>query len=272
MYLDKTVSLTPDAKQVICHKATEAPHSGIYNEVLAAGSYLCRRCGLALFRAHSQFSAGCGWPSFDDSITNNVAEVPDSDGMRIEIVCGRCDAHLGHIFRGEQHTAKNQRYCVNALSLDFVLDETVQDTREAIFAGGCFWGVQQASAQIPGVVATEVGYIGGDVDSPFYTQVCQGDTGHYEAVRVLFDVQKIDYAAVLRRFFELHDATEAHGQGADIGHQYKSAIFCYDAEQKKIAHALIAELMATGLGITTQVFDMQTFWPAEAYHQDYYAK
>ena len=93
--LDKLASLTPDARRILCDKATEHPFAGSYNAELLHGSYLCRRCGLALFRAHSQFSAGCGWPSFDADITGNVRESPDEDGLRVEIQCQDCGGHLG---------------------------------------------------------------------------------------------------------------------------------------------------------------------------------
>jgi peptide methionine sulfoxide reductase msrA/msrB len=97
-YLDKTASLTPLAKRIICEKATEYPHTGAYNFVMTNGTYLCKRCGLALFRGSSQFSSGCGWPSFDDNIVHAVKQLPDPDGQRMEILCSRCDAHLGHGF------------------------------------------------------------------------------------------------------------------------------------------------------------------------------
>ncbi|MCH9755856.1 MAG: bifunctional methionine sulfoxide reductase B/A protein [Gammaproteobacteria bacterium] len=271
-FLDKTNSLTPDAHRVICEQATERPHSGTYNDVLCDGTYLCRRCGLALFRANSQFDAGCGWPSFDVMIAGAVKEKPDADGIRIEIICARCTAHLGHVFRGEYHTANNQRYCVNALALDFILDDTVMDTEEVIVAGGCFWGVEHYLKQLPGVLKTEVGYIGGNTDMPTYDQICQGNTGHYEAVRVLFDNSKIDAGVVLKDFFEIHDPTQTNGQGSDRGHQYQSAIFYHDAAQAKTAHALIIELLRLGYKVVTKVLEANIFWPAEMYHQDYYAK
>ena len=159
-YLDKTASLTPAARHIICDKSTESPHTGVYNEVASMGSYLCRRCGLALFRAHSQFSAGCGWPSFDKDIAHAVKQVPDNDGRRMEILCSRCDGHLGHVFIGEHYTAKNSRYCVNSAAIDFVNSGTVMDSEEAILAGGCFWGVDYHLNHIPGVLKIEVGYSG----------------------------------------------------------------------------------------------------------------
>ncbi|WP_428414073.1 peptide-methionine (R)-S-oxide reductase, partial [Legionella sp.] len=186
-YLDKTAGLTPLAKRVICDKATEYPHTGAYNQVVTQGTYLCRRCGLALFRGSSQFSSGCGWPGFDANIVQAVKQVPDSDGQRMEILCERCNAHLGHVFTGEYFTQNNLRHCVNAASIDFVADSMVLDTEEAIVAGGCFWGVEHFLKLIPGVLKVESGYTGGVTLDPGYEQICQGNTGHYEAVRVVYD-------------------------------------------------------------------------------------
>lgn len=271
-YLDKTASLTPQAKRIICDKATEYPNTGAYNQVMTHGTYLCRRCGLALFRGSSQFSAGCGWPSFDEDIVQAVRQVPDRDGQRMEILCARCDAHLGHVFSGEYFTPNNLRHCVNSASIDFVADSQVLDTEEAIIAGGCFWGVDHFLKLIPGVLRVEVGYTGGRTSEPSYEQICQGTTGHYEAVRVLFDKDKTDYQQILKRFFEIHDPTQKNGQGPDLGPQYQSAVFYYNQEQLAEAETLVQLLRKRGYQVATQLLAVQTFWPAEDYHQDYYGK
>lgn len=271
-YLDKLASLTPMTKRIICDKATEYPHQGEYNSVVSHGTYLCRRCGLALFRAANQFNAGCGWPSFDEDIIQAVQQIPDSDGKRTEIICGRCEAHLGHVFIGEYLTQKNCRHCVNSASIDFVDDNKVLDTEEAIVAGGCFWGVDHFLRLLPGVLKVEVGYTGGIVLSPTYEQVCQGNTGHYEAVRVVYDRAKTDYHQLVKRFFEIHDPTQRVGQGPDLGPQYKSAIFYYDEFQHHEAINLIRALQARGYSVATNLVEAQVFWPAEQYHQNYYAK
>lgn len=271
-YLDKTASLTPLAKRVICEKATEHPYTGTYNFVVTYGTYLCKRCGLALFRGSSQFNSGCGWPSFDDSIVPAVKQTPDRDGKRVEILCVRCDAHFGHVFTGEYFTQKNVRYCVNSASIDFVADSQVLDTEEAILAGGCFWGVDHFLKQIPGVLRIEVGYTGGISLEPSYEQVCQGNTKHYEAVRVIYDRDKTDYYLILKRFFEIHDPTQESGQGPDIGHQYQSAVFYYNQEQLGVAETLIRMLQQRGYPVATRILPVQIFWPAEEYHQDYYMK
>ncbi len=271
MFLDKTASLTPKARAIICDKATETPHSS-NNDLITTGTYLCRRCGLALFRAHSQFHAGCGWPSFDETIADAVKTIPDADGQRMEILCSRCDGHLGHVFQGEHFTAKNYRYCVNGASLDFVNNNTVVDTEEAILAGGCFWGVDYYLRRLPGVLSVEVGYCGGTMPHPTYNDVCTGHTGHYEAVRVIFDVSKINYSSIVKHFFELHDPTQTTGQGPDLGQQYQSAIFYYNRAQYQEAEILIKQLRENGYDVATHLLAVQPFWPAEDGHQNYYGK
>ncbi len=271
-FLDKTASLTPMAYNVIVHAATEAPFSGAYQTKVEAGSYLCRRCGLCLFRADSQFTSHCGWPSFDVAVNQSLEEKPDPDGMRTEICCQRCHAHLGHVFTGEQLTPNNKRYCVNALSLDFVIDDTVRDSSELIVAGGCFWGVEYYLKQMPGVLHTSVGYTGGHLESPTYNDVCQGNTGHYEAVRVIFNPEITTFFTLIKRFFEIHDPTQCDGQGPDLGHQYQSAVFCYDEQQTKDTEKAINLLKQNQYLVQTKLLPAQAFWPAEAYHQQYYDK
>ena len=233
---------------------------------------MCRRCGLALFRGNSQFSSGCGWPSFDDDITDAVQQEPDRDGQRTEILCARCGAHLGHVFTGEWFTHKNLRHCVNSASLDFVTDSQILDSEEAIVAGGCFWGVEHFLRQIPGVLRVESGYTGGHTLDPNYDQICSGKTGHYEAVRVLYDRAKTDYHHVLKRFFEIHDPTQSTGQGPDLGQQYQSAVFYFNQEQQQEAESLIQVLRKRGYQVVTRLIEAQVFWPAEDYHQEYYLK
>lgn len=268
----KDPSLPIDIIQIIRHQATECPHTGEYNELDALGSYLCRGCGGVLFRSHNKFHASCGWPSFDDAIQGNVLERPDADGQRTEILCQRCLAHLGHIFVGEGLTPKNKRYCVNSKSLDFVPHTQLLDSREIILATGCFWGVQYYLDRLPGVVKTEVGYTGGHTDSPSYEAVCSGSTGHFEATRVLYDPSQLEDAELLKYFFEIHDPTQANGQGPDRGQQYQSAIFYYTEAQKAAAETLMAQLQQQNLRVATQLFPVSIFWPAEDSHQKYYEK
>jgi peptide methionine sulfoxide reductase msrA/msrB len=271
--MNKAASLPDIVLAVVQDKGTEKPFSGDYDQFGELGTYLCRQCGLALFRSSTKFHSGCGWPSFDEEIAGAVNRISDPDGRRVEIVCSRCQAHLGHVFQGEKFTDKNTRHCVNSLSLDFVSDLSVTDTEEAIFAAGCFWGVEYYFKQLPGVLNTQVGYSGGKHSHPTYREVCSGTSGHYEVMRVIYDPSKINYKQLTQFFFEIHDATQNNGQGPDIGQQYQSAIFYYNDEQKKTAEELIRQLEnILHHQIATKVLPVTTFWPAEESHQDYYAK
>lgn len=271
MMILKTKSLTPKAIYVITHKGTESPFTGEYNDYTGLGTYLCRQCGLSLFRSDAKFTSTCGWPSFDDEIASNVKQNLESDG-RTEIVCARCDAHLGHIFKGESYTQKNQRYCVNSLSVDFVTDTDVLDTEEAIVAAGCFWGVETLFKKLPGVLKTEVGYTGGTISYPTYEDICRGNTGHVEAIRVVYDKDKLDYETVIKYFFEIHDPGQKNGQGPDIGEQYLSKIYYYNDDQLNTAKSVIKLLQDKGYSVATKLEPVAIFWSAEDYHQNYYEK
>lgn len=271
-YQDKLPSLTPFCKDVALSKATEAPFSGRFIHPQAQGSYLCRRCGLGLWQIQDQFLSQCGWPSFDDRNPNTILEIMDADGRRTEILCQRCHSHLGHVFRGEGFTHKNQRDCVNSIMLDFTPINHIKDSLEIIVAGGCFWGVEYWFMQTPGILLTECGYTGGHQDYPSYADVCQGITGHYEALRVVFDPNITSEEKLFRLFFEIHNPYQDNGQGPDIGQQYESAIFYYDIKQKNITNNQLTLLSKGNQTPKTTLYEVTTFWPAESKHQQYYHK
>lgn len=267
--------LTPEEERVILYKGTERPFTGKYYDFKENGTYTCKRCDAPLYSSTDKFDSGCGWPSFDDEIKGAIKRVPDADGKRTEIVCTNCGAHLGHVFSGEGFTAKNTRHCVNSISLNFTKKEgesKKEQTETAIFAGGCFWGVEHLMKQVPGVISVESGYIGGTTQNPSYEEVCNHQTGHAEAVRVIFDPNKTTYEVLAKRFFEIHDPEQANGQGPDIGNQYRSEIFYTNPKQKEIALKLIETLKSKGYKVVTKLTPANTFWKAETYHQDYYDK
>ena len=111
--------LTPEEKKVIIDKGTEAPGTGKYDQFFESGVYTCKQCGAELYRSEDKFNSHCGWPSFDDEVENAVKRTTDADGIRTEITCAQCGAHLGHVFTGEKMTDKNISHCVNSISLDF---------------------------------------------------------------------------------------------------------------------------------------------------------
>ncbi|MBI4396520.1 MAG: peptide-methionine (S)-S-oxide reductase MsrA [Elusimicrobia bacterium] len=148
-------------------------------------------------------------------------------------------------------------------------------TLKAVFAAGCFWGVEAAFGQVPGVVSTRVGYTGGTLKNPTYEQVCSGTTGHAEAVEVEFDPGKVSYDKLLEVFWKIHDPTTLNRQGPDVGDQYRSAVFFHGPEQEKEALASrdkLANARRFSRDIVTRIEPAAAFYPAEEYHQQYYKK
>jgi peptide-methionine (S)-S-oxide reductase len=143
-------------------------------------------------------------------------------------------------------------------------------TEVATFAGGCFWCTEAVFRDVIGVESVESGYIGGTVPNPTYKQVCGGDTGHAEAIRVTYDADEISYDALLDIFFATHDPTQLNRQGNDIGTQYRSAIFPHDADQEARARAGIERAGETGGKIVTTIEPLGEWYPAEGYHQEYW--
>jgi methionine-S-sulfoxide reductase len=145
-------------------------------------------------------------------------------------------------------------------------------SEKAVFAGGCFWGIQYYFDQVPGVISTKVGYTGGDKQNPTYEEVCSGDTGHTEALEIIFDPNKVSYTDLLKHFFLVHDPTRSDGQGFDVGNNYRPVVFYVSEEQKNQAVESIASLEKSkkyNKPIKTSVEHLKTFWVAEEYHQKY---
>jgi len=269
----KLNTLSTLEKHVIVDKGTEQPFFGKYVNTTKEGVYRCKVCDTPLYRSDDKFNSHCGWPSFDDAIPGAIKELPDADGMRTEIVCAECGAHLGHIFRGEGLTPKNTRHCVNSVSLNLDRQKTIaKGLKKAYFAGGCFWGVEYYLEKLDGVKEVISGFMGGETKNPGYKEVVYMNTGHLETVEVLYDPGKISYEELAKTFFEIHDPTQKDGQGPDVGEQYLSAIFVSTPRERKTVEKLIMLLEKKGYSVTTQIKKKSPFYPAEQYHQDYYER
>ncbi len=300
--------LTDEQFRITRDAGTERPFCGTLLDNKKEGVYACVCCGLPLFASNAKFNSGTGWPSFFQPIAKeNVTEIEDrSHGMvRTEINCARCDGHLGHVFDdGPRPTGL--RFCLNSESLAFTeqkdlasladpLAETARGAdsaaigaaalaagakggagpggrAEAVFAGGCFWCVEAVFEELDGVIEVVSGYAGGARETANYEAVCTGKTGHAEAVKIVYDPSKIDFATLLHVHFATHDPTTLNRQGNDSGPQYRSAIFYASDEEKRVAEAYIKELTdkkAFPKPIVTTLEPLKEFYPAEAYHQNY---
>ena len=153
-------------------------------------------------------------------------------------------------------------------------DASAPGLQTATLGGGCFWCLEPIFDDLRGVISVESGYAGGHVPNPTYRQVCNGNTGHAEVARITFDPKQISFADILRIFFSVHDPTTLNRQGADVGTQYRSIILYHDEAQRQTAEEVIRELNAQGLWsspIVTQVVPLDAYYPAEDYHQEYFA-
>jgi len=271
--------LAPDQFKVMFQCATESAFSGKYNDFWEEGVYFCASCGHPLFKSETKYEHGSGWPSFREVFSEASVEYHDdfSYGIhRLEVKCGSCGAHLGHLFYDGPEPTGNH-YCINSVALNFkpAAEAKKELPQVATLSAGCFWGAEYKLSQVEGVISTAAGYSGGKTKNPIYKQVCSGKTGHAESVQVVFDPKTISYEQLIRKFFEIHDPTQLNRQGPDIGTNYRSVIFYHDEEQKQIAENIRQELGLSGRyrrKIVTEIVPYQTFYQAEEFHQKYYEK
>lgn len=285
--------LTSEQYSCTQEEGTEKPFHNKYWDNKEDGVYVDIVSGEPLFSSLDKYDSGSGWPSFTKPLEVQSLQLKKDLKLGIERTEVRsllANSHLGHVFDDGPKDKGGLRYCINSASLNFIpLDKLKENSlgsllftfafkknwEIATLAGGCFWGVEDILRAQSGVIETTVGYTGGTIDRPNYTNVKTGTTGHAEAVRILFDPKKIKYEDLLLLFFKLHDPTSKNQQGNDIGTQYRSAIFYESEDQKVIAEKILARVQKTGVWkkpLVTEISKASTFWIAEEYHQKYLVK
>jgi peptide methionine sulfoxide reductase msrA/msrB len=292
--------LTPTQYKVTQHEGTEPPFDNEYWNNKEAGIYVDIVSGEPLFSSLDKYDSGTGWPSFTKPLEQDQIVTRKDRRLfmtRTEVKSKDGNSHLGHVF-DDGPGPEGLRYCMNSASMRFIpVDRLAQEgygeylslfgqdegnamqdkksTEVATIAGGCFWGMEELIRQIPGVIDTTVGYTGGKVPNPSYERICRGDTGHAEAVEIVFDPEQVSYETLLEWFFRMHDPTTLNRQGHDTGTQYRSAIFYHSEAQREAAEKVKAMVDASGRWrskVVTEIAPAQPFYAGEEYHQDYLQK